>query len=82
MIRRYQSELEEFEPWFMDDAQSDSYVKYISDELQKNDYTEGVITVRVDNDDMIHRTFVEKIKLELDGLYRNLSFVIQEWASI
>ena len=72
-IMKYQEKLSLFEPCFLDDEQSENFLEVIKEKLREYDRT-GVITARVDNDDMIHETFVERIKREM-GDATILSFV-------
>ncbi|MCR5688331.1 MAG: putative rhamnosyl transferase [Lachnospiraceae bacterium] len=63
-IDAFSEKLTVFEPWFLDDDESDRFLEIIKDRLSEYDDT-GVITVRVDNDDMIGRDFVEIAKQHL-----------------
>ena len=65
-IEQYKSELSQFEPWFMDDNESETFESYVIKKLQNSNDSEGIITVRVDNDDMVHSTFIEKIRTGLN----------------
>lgn len=66
-INRYKEKLHEFEPWFLDDTESARFADVVQDEFEKHYADSGVISVRVDNDDAVHDSFIECVKRELAG---------------
>lgn len=65
-IKMYEEQLPQFEPWFLSDIESEHFEQIIDKELEKHSDT-GTISVRVDNDDVIHKTFIEMIRESLNN---------------
>lgn len=61
-IEKYKEELPQFEPWFLDDEESDRFADLLNADFEKRYGERGLISVRVDNDDAVHASFIENIK--------------------
>lgn len=77
-IQEYESEMPNFKPWFLNDDESRRAIDLVGEYLYKvkEDSSNNVISVRIDNDDMVHRDFIKTIreKLEYRGSDTYLSF--------
>lgn len=63
-IRTYEKGLDSFEPLFLSDEDCKNITEYIEELLVEKQIKDGIITTRVDNDDAVHSTFIERIKVE------------------
>lgn len=61
-IRRFQLEMPQFTPLFFTSEESAKMPQLIEDYIKKNYEGYYVITTRIDNDDLVHDTFIEKIR--------------------
>ena len=64
-IKKLEEKMEQFEAWFLDDEQCCSFGRVINEYIEKNYPEGGIITTRVDNDDIVHKSFIGSIKKEL-----------------
>lgn len=67
-IEKYKKEMKNFEAWYFDDDESENFEKIIYQYIKQN-LPGGLITTRVDNDDLVHKRFIESIKK--DFAYQN-----------
>lgn len=67
-IQIYEKETRNFEAWYFDDSESACFEDIIYQYIKEN-LSGGLITTRVDNDDFVHKKFVESIKN--DFAYQN-----------
>ena len=73
-IKCYEENMDNFEAWFLNDDESHDYDKIIYEYIKKTYPLEQVITTRIDNDDLVHKTFIESIKK--DFTYKNTMEVL------
>lgn len=60
-IREFTNRMPQMEAWFFDDEGCKTYKQDIKEYIKRT-CPGGVITTRIDNDDIMHRTFIEKCK--------------------
>jgi len=64
-IQQLAEQMDQMEAWYMDDEECHNCTGVIKNYIEKNYPGCGVITTRVDNDDIVHKTFIEMIKKDI-----------------
>lgn len=67
-IQNLSDRMEQLEAWFLDDEESQKCAVIITKYIEEHYPECGVITTRVDNDDIVHKTFIETIKNDVMSL--------------
>lgn len=67
-IEKYEKEMKNFEAWYFDNNESENFDKIICQYIKEN-FAGKLISTRVDNDDFVHKRFIEFIKK--DFAYQN-----------
>lgn len=60
-IQEYTDKMPQMEVWYMDDEECARYKDILRDYIQEN-FEGNIITTRVDNDDVLHESFIEDCK--------------------
>lgn len=64
-IQKLSQGMEQMEAWFLDDEECRRCTTVIREYILQTYQNQGVITSRVDNDDIVHETFIESIKADM-----------------
>ena len=63
-INDYSKKMRQFNAWFLDDSECEMCGEILEKYIAEKYFNSVIITTRVDNDDVVHRTFLESIKKE------------------
>lgn len=68
-ITEYQSQMNNFKPWFMNDEDSYRAIELVGEYLEsiRTGQKQEIISARIDNDDMINKNFIKMVREELSA---------------